>query len=410
MNTIERKAILILAIAFLLRFYFVFIYPQFPVASDAKEYDSLGWNIAAGNGFTDEAGKAELHRSPGYPFFLAVIYRVFGHSYDHVRSFQVLISMLTLLLIFLIAKDIFGKDTALFSLTIASFYPPFISYCGILYNETLFTFLIALSAYLFLYAIRHSSARVYILLGVTGGYAILLREEFILVLLSFLVLTVVYSRENLKKIICLILGALLIIAPWTIRNYKVSGEFVLVSSQLGPILWISSYKGGWTEWHFEDPYYKSLVNGLSKFERNKLLLSEGIKNIKEVPLRYLKFCFKGLARFWIAGHSNTFYGLRDSFKNYLSAGASGKVVIKALFPVFNTILIILGGYGALMAIKKLRNKVIELLFLILPVFMVMTVHFFLFGADRYQVPIMPLMIMFAAFGLFSLQQKRIEAG
>jgi len=204
------------------------------------------------------------------------------------------------------------------------------------------------------------------------------------------------------------LGVLLVIAPWTIRNYKVSDQFVLVSSQLGSILWISSYKGEWLEWHFEDPYYKSLIKGLSKSERNKLLLNEGIKNIKEAPFRYLKFCFKGLGRFWIAGHSNTFYGLRDSFKNYFTVGAFGKIIIKALFLVFNTILIILGGYGALMAIKKLRDKGIELLFLILPVFIIMTVHFFLFGTDRYQVPIMPSIIIFAAFGLFSLQQKMIK--
>ena len=386
---IEKKVILTLVIAFLLRFSFVFIYPQFPVVSDAKDYDSLGWNLARGNGFMDEAGKAEIHRSPGYPFFLAVIYK-------------------TLLLIFLITKDIFGKNTALFSLSIASFYPPFISYSGILYTETLFTFLIILLIYLFLYAIRRKSWWFCVLLGVTAGYAVLLREEFLLVLLSFFVLTAIYSKGSFKKIIYLILGVLLVIAPWTIRNYKVSDQFVLVSSQLGSILWISSYKGEWLEWHFEDPYYKSLIKGLSKSERNKLLLNEGIKNIKEAPFRYLKFCFKGLGRFWIAGHSNTFYGLRDSFKNYFTVGAFGKIIIKALFLVFNTILIILGGYGALMAIKKLRDKGIELLFLILPVFIIMTVHFFLFGTDRYQVPIMPSIIIFAAFGLFSLQQKMIK--
>ena len=117
---IEKKVILTLVIAFLLRFSFVFIYPQFPVVSDAKDYDSLGWNLARGNGFMDEAGKAEIHRSPGYPFFLAVIYKIFGHSYKHVRSWQVLFSILTLLLIFLITKDIFGKNTALLKLPLPS--------------------------------------------------------------------------------------------------------------------------------------------------------------------------------------------------------------------------------------------------------------------------------------------------
>lgn len=180
-----------------------------------------------------------------------------------------------------------------------------------------------------------------------------------------------------------------------------------MSSLLGSMLWISSYKGEWLEWHNEDPYYAELIKGLDEVQKDKLLWKEGIKNIKENPLRYLKSCFKYLWRFWIGGHSNNFYGLHDSLKNYFSAGSYGKVVIKAFFLIFNTALIILGGYGILTAIKKLRNKRRELLFLISPILIIMMIHTFLFGTVRYQVPIMPLIIIFASFGLLALRQKII---
>ena len=405
-RALEKKIILILAMAFLLRFYFAFIYPQFPVESDAEGYDDLGWNLASGNGFMAKTGQLELGRAPGYPFFLAVIYRAFGHSYYHVRFFQVLFSIFTLLLIFLISKDIFGKETASFSILIASIYPPFLSYNGILYTEALFTFFTVLFTYLFLYGIRKKRWWIYILLGLIGGYAVLLREEFILVLLGFFVITVIYSKENLKKIICVILLVLLVIAPWTIRNYKVFGRPVFVSSLLGSTLWISSYQGEWLEWHNEDPYYTGLIKGLNEFEKSKLLLKGGIRNIKQNPFRYLKFCFKRLGRFWIGGHSNTFYSLRDSLKNYFYAKAYGKAMIKAFFLISNTALIILGGYGILIAIRKLQHKKKELLFMISPIFVIMTVHFFLFATARYQVSIMPLIIIFASFGLVALRQKR----
>ncbi len=403
----KKKIFFLLIFALILRLYFIFIYPQFPVVTDPMRYDALGWNLASGNGFIDETGKAELTRGPGYPFFLALIYRIFGHSYRYVRSFQVLFSIFTLILIFLLAKDIFGKEAAFSALFIASFYPPFISYNGILYTETIFTFLIVLFTYVFLYALKKDRWWIYILLGVISGYAVLLRAEFILVFLSFLVLGVFYSKGDFKKYIYAILTVLIILAPWTIRNYKVSGRPVFVSSLFGSTLWMSSYKGEWLEWHYQDPYYISLTKGLNEPEKDKFLLAEGIKNIKESPLRYLKFCFKRMGRFWIAGHSNTFYGLRDSLRNYISAGAYGKAMLKALLLIFNTALVLMGGYGITAALRRLRDKRREIAFLILPIIVITILHFFLYATDRYQVPIMPLIIIFAAFGLFSLQQKII---
>lgn len=403
----NRNIFLLLIFALIVRLYFVFIYPQFPVLADAKRYDVLGWNLASGNGFVNETGESELGRGPGYPFFLAVIYKVFGHSYHYARFFQVLFSMCTLLLIFLLAKDAFGKNTAFLSLIIASFYPPFLSYSGILYAETLFTFFIVLSSYLLLLGIRQKKWWIYILLGVASGCAVLVRSEFILLFLCFFALTIIYSRENLNKFIYAALIAALVIAPWTIRNYKVSGRFVLVSSLFGSMLWISTYEGEWLEWHNNDPHYAGLIKGLDEVEKDKVLWAEGIKNIKENPFQYLKFCFKYLGRFWIGGHSNTFYGLRDSLSSYFSVKAYGKVVIKVMFLIFNTALIVLGGCGILAAIRTLRNKKRELMFLISPIFIVMLLHTLLFGTARYQVPIMPLIIIFAAFGVLFLQQEKI---
>ena len=131
---------------------------------------------------------------------------------------------------------------------------------------------------------------------------------------------------------------------------------MLVSALFGSMLWISSYEGEWLEWHNEDPHYVELTKGLDEAAKDKLLWKEGIKNIRDNPVQYLKFCFKYLWRFWICGHSNTFYGLRDSLKNYFSAGAYGKVIIKVSFLIFNTLLIVLGGCGIISAIRKLRNK------------------------------------------------------
>jgi len=41
--------------------------------------------------------------------FLAVIYKIFGHNYDAVRFVQIIIFGLLAVVIYLLAKDIFGE-------------------------------------------------------------------------------------------------------------------------------------------------------------------------------------------------------------------------------------------------------------------------------------------------------------
>ncbi|MCL5935492.1 MAG: hypothetical protein M1543_03250 [Firmicutes bacterium] len=65
-------------------------YPHFfkvpPVANDAVQYDTLGWNLAQGKGYLDENGQPSIWRTPGYPVFLAGLYWLFGHNYSLPRA------------------------------------------------------------------------------------------------------------------------------------------------------------------------------------------------------------------------------------------------------------------------------------------------------------------------------------
>jgi len=394
-----KKLFIIFILAVTLRLFFVFVYPQFPVASDAQGYDTFGWNIASGKGFATEDGNPVVERSPGYPFFLAGLYKIFGHSYRCVKFFQIIVSLFILVFIFLLARGIFGDRVAFISAFISAVYPPFLSYNGLLLTETIFTFCIISFVYFAWLAIKEKKKFFFFLAGLIIGYGVLVREEAIVFLPAFFLISLIYFRKDLKRTIILVLVAICVIAPWTIRNYKVFNKFVLVSSQGGSTLWISSYKEEWLEWHNEDSYLANLTKGLNSIEAADLLRKKGLENIKERPFLYVKFCFKRLVRFWIGSHSNTFYGLQDSFAGYIRAKAFLKVVIKVGLLIFNTLLVYLGFYGILKAIKKMPEKRKEIVFLSIPIVLIMVVHFFLFATTRYQVPIMPFVIVFASYAM-----------
>jgi len=92
-------------------------------------------------------------------------------------------------------------------------------------------------------------------------------------------------------------------------------------------------------------------------------------------------------------------GLSDSFGHYYSQGDTEKVLLKSLFLGINSGLILLGSWGCFFALRGYREESRWSLFLLVPIVVVAIVHFFLFATPRYQVPIMPFVLIFAANAL-----------
>lgn len=399
----DKAFLFILFLALILRLFFVFVFPQIPVANDASAYDILGWNFSQGKGFVAGDNAVEAIVGPGYPFFLSIIYKIFGHSYNSVKFFQVLINMVTIFLMYSIAGIVFNKKVALISFFIGAVYLPFLTYNALLLTESLFTFFIVFFIYLTLLNIKKESSWIAFLAGLIAGCAVLTREEFILFLPAIFLFGFLYSRKNKKNAIILILISLVVILPWTFRNYKVFHKFLLVSSQAGRTFWVSTYKDEWLEWsewkREEVDKVRNFDKKINTAEQNYLLIKQSFKNIKERPFLYTEFCFKRFFRFWVGGHSNTVRGLTNSFGYYIRSKEYLKVVAKTFFLLGNLFLVFLGFIGFFLSRKKIPDKHKEVVLLFIPVFIITVIHFFLFATTRYQVPIMPFMLIFAAYAI-----------
>ena len=76
LNPISRTAIMIAALAFLVRIVFVSVHER-PLFSDEVDYDRLGSTLAATGTYSDD-GRPTAYRPVGYPGLVAGVYAIGG--------------------------------------------------------------------------------------------------------------------------------------------------------------------------------------------------------------------------------------------------------------------------------------------------------------------------------------------
>jgi len=106
--------------------------------------DATAMGLLEGRGFTvslTEPYDPAIFRTPGYSFFLAGIYGVFGHSVRAAFFANALIDTLSCYLLYRLARQFLSPRTALFVLLVAVTYPFTIYAVGSLFPETLLVFL-----------------------------------------------------------------------------------------------------------------------------------------------------------------------------------------------------------------------------------------------------------------------------
>lgn len=204
---------------------------------DAQSYDELGWRLAQGQGYVDAQGHPTALRSPGYPVFLAAIYRLAGHDLDAVRYVQALLGAGIGPLVWLILRRWATPKEALAAGLVCCAYPPLVVSTSEIMTELLFTVLLLLALSLLLRRERVALAAG----GALIGCALLTRP----VLLFFLPFLAIWTARRdrgaaWQALAWLAAGLLLIMLPWTIRNHERLHGFVPLST-IGGLALYNSY-------------------------------------------------------------------------------------------------------------------------------------------------------------------------
>lgn len=268
--------------------------PYYPLAPKA--------NISSKENFTMysyfvKGGEYFFFRTPGYPFFLAAVYRLFGiHPYV-VEIIQIILLAFCASLMPIIGMYYWsrlGIYSGLFSSFIFIRYSPDPSE---IMSEPLFILcLFILAIIIMLWENKPSNLRTF-LLGIMSAVSLLVKG--IATFLPLLLLMHINFASNkpgvkLKLSLIFMLGFFFCILPWSTYATKKSGRFIFLATQVESLLLDSNNEDtlktthdaapGWRKWNRDDSKY--LYNRLkntnySYIKKTFIYLSQ---NKKDIPL------------------------------------------------------------------------------------------------------------------------------
>lgn len=176
---------------------------------------------------------------PGYSILIAAIFTLFGEADFAVRSLQIICDAISVALVFLIALELTSKRVALVAGALAAISPQLAYNSLLLLPDSLSVLPILLAVFLFIRARSHSRSWIKIATaGAMLGLSCWLRPNGLLLpLFVAALIPIVFERgKRLRIFVPLIAGAVILIAPLTIRNIVVFNRFIPISLGSGVTL------------------------------------------------------------------------------------------------------------------------------------------------------------------------------
>ena len=102
----------------------VFGLNEIPLTGDGVEYNAYATNLALDNGYHLYEPEFSIYREPAYPFFISIIYRIFGiENFIAIKIAQILLVAGIAFFIYLGFVYLGYKNTGLVTATLTSVIP-----------------------------------------------------------------------------------------------------------------------------------------------------------------------------------------------------------------------------------------------------------------------------------------------
>lgn len=385
MQNTEKGAIAwLFLVAVIVRLAVLWIVPAPPIDDSAQAaYLAGAHKLLHGEGFRDPS--YPVYAPPLYGMFIAFWQSIFGDDLGPVKIAQVMVDSVTVILLFLIMREIFNVRTGLLTAAVLAVYP-FAIYLAIsIASEPLVTCLLAGFVLLAIYSVKLQKLRYFAAAGMVLGLATLTRgtTQFMPFFLFVVLLPFAYRIRILRNVLTaslIFIGAFIFaIAPWTIRNYVVLDDFIPVATGGGIVVLMGSQEEYLTIPGKPDMFEKyppiqgSKPSEVDKYWRNAGI-AEHIHHLETDPLGFLKFTAIKFLRLWYATESG------DNHQWTLGGNLS---------------LYLLACLGLVMALRTQQYLVL------IPLFVIgyyALLHWVSLPLFRYMMPVMPYVIGLASFG------------
>ena len=372
---------------------------------DARGYFDWAVNISEGNWY----GTETFYQAPLYPYFLAVLIKIFGPSITLIRLVQMMLGVAGVALIGMASRKLFSDRIGLVSALMLAAYPPAIYYDGIIQKAALATFLLCVFMTACVYLQTEQRWWYGVLAGVSLGLLVLARENALLwtpVIPLWILLGIRDTiRNRCTLVVCYAIGLVLILLPVAARNASLGGEWSPTTFQAGPNFYIGNNLQA-------NGIYIPLVpgHGTPMFERadaerlaeqavdqeltarevSKFWMSRAWDEIRQSPSHWLQLM---VAKTFMVFNR---YEVPDVESMYIFREYSVPLKLSGIWH-FGT-LCPLGIWGVIATRRDWRK--LWLYYLLLLTMIAAVVLFFILG--RYRNPIAILFIPFAAAGVVDL--------
>lgn len=393
---------------------------------DSQHYADIARAIAEGRGAGDDA----YVMSPLYPYFLTLFIGADGElAVWWVRGIQMGSGVISCLLITSLAQHIAdrwggGRLAGWLAGFSSAIYGPLIHYETSILVEVMqgFTLILALWLLVVLRA-RFTQPRAQIaicisaglLLGLAAGFrpvALLIVAMSIAVLLFIEWLQSKSIRKALLPCVLLFLGTSCAVLPFTLRNYVVANEFVLLSAYGGMNFWIGNHKDATGLFNTPPDYgfaldpigvevaRKNTGLELSQKEASAWWSERALNDIKEDPVRWLGLYGRKMFLFLhpreIPQLGNDFHWFaKKSWPLQFPLNALPLLLLALTFPI------------TLLLVKRKALTKVLLPYSWLLIYIAGISLFFITG--RYRTPIMPAVFVLASAHAAILIQQLFSA-
>jgi 4-amino-4-deoxy-L-arabinose transferase-like glycosyltransferase len=374
---------------------------------DDLQYDAWAKRLAAGEGLPDGV----LYLGPGYPFFMAAVYAVFGPSLPAVKAVQVGLGAATCGLVFALARSLFDRRVAIVAGLLAALHAMLIFYGGTLMTTNLKVPLVLATTLALVRGFRAPSAAGFAFAGLLLGLAALVQQT-ILPLAPLVVLWLLFGQQGeLPFARRLALGAIFVVGiavcilPFTLHNIRTGHDFVLLNSMGGPNFYMGNQREADGTWQvpslgsrrradnpdemqrqFKAAAERATRRAMKPSEISAYWTTRGLDEIRADPGRWLRLELRKLGL-----HFNAYevWNIRA-----FELSQPGSWILRLPLATMGFVAP-LGLLGLALTLPRWRELVV--LYGVIAVYLAASLLFFVLA--RYRLPGVLMFVPFAAFAL-----------
>jgi 4-amino-4-deoxy-L-arabinose transferase-like glycosyltransferase len=395
MVTSSRRLLLLTLAGLAVRLLFLLAEPATGPVADERTWTDWARIVASERvGFSPFRTRMIFH-PPLYPYFLAVPLSLFG-SLEAAKWLQAIVATLLVPAVGRVGTTVFGARTGLAAAAVAAFYPEVVWFSVHFWVENLFLVLLWWAFERLFVADETGGRAAAAVGGLLWGLAILTRETG-LYFLPFAGLWLAFSPRRggaRARAALFVLTALLAVAPWTYRNWVAFRALVPVSTAGG----LNLFQGN-ARLTRQEVYdlYEAVQGRIEQYRFGQRMGWQAIRDRQ--PTWLVEKLVEQMPMFWEAESMAVIHVKRGAYGT-VSPPAAVAVAVVMLAPYLATLAFFILGLAA----QAWERRTLLLLGFLAYYNLI---HVVTHGFNRYRMPVMPVVFLFAAAAFVAWREGRL---